>query len=159
MTDSAQPILPGATIGFLGGGQLGRMTAFAARSMGYDIQVLDPEAACATRPVASRTITAKFDDVEAAVALASECDVVTLEIEQMVQQMQSAVSSGVMEMDRFSDQVRRGVHDVATAGTQLTEIINRVNSSTDSFKQVNESMQSQSEGAQHAHHHEHRQAP
>ena len=93
MTDSAQPILPGATIGFLGGGQLGRMTAFAARSMGYDIQVLDPEAACATRPVASRTITAKFDDVEAAVALASECDVVTLEIEQIHPDVLDAVAA------------------------------------------------------------------
>lgn len=93
MTESAQPILPGATIGFLGGGQLGRMTAFAARSMGYDIQVLDPEAACATRAVASRTITAKFDDVDAAVALASECDVVTLEIEQIHPDVLDAVAA------------------------------------------------------------------
>lgn len=90
---SVSPILPGATIGFLGGGQLGRMTAFAARSMGYDIHVLDPEAACATRPVASRTITAKFDDVEAAVALASECDVVTLEIEQIHPDVLDAVAA------------------------------------------------------------------
>ncbi|NCW45117.1 MAG: 5-(carboxyamino)imidazole ribonucleotide synthase [Gemmatimonadaceae bacterium] len=93
MTESAQPILPGATIGFLGGGQLGRMTAFAARSMGYDIQVLDPEAACATRAVASRTITAKFDDVDAAVSLASECDVVTLEIEQIHPDVLDAVAA------------------------------------------------------------------
>lgn len=93
MTVPASPILPGATIGFLGGGQLGRMTAFAARSMGYDIQVLDPEAACATRPIASRTITAKFDDVDAAVALASECDVVTLEIEQIHPDVLDAVAA------------------------------------------------------------------
>jgi 5-(carboxyamino)imidazole ribonucleotide synthase len=68
------------------------MTAFAARSMGYDIQVLDPEASCATRPVASRTITAKFDDVDAAIALASECDVVTLEIEQIHPDVLDAVA-------------------------------------------------------------------
>jgi 5-(carboxyamino)imidazole ribonucleotide synthase len=80
---SAAPILPGATIGFLGGGQLGRMTALAARSMGYDVHVLDPEANCATRPVASRTITASFSDVDAAVDLAKHCDVITLEIEQI----------------------------------------------------------------------------
>ena len=80
---SSGSILPGATIGFLGGGQLGRMTALTARSMGYDIQVLDPEAACATRPVASRTITAPFTDVNAAVDLAKQCDVITLEIEQI----------------------------------------------------------------------------
>lgn len=77
------PILPGATIGFLGGGQLGRMTALAARSMGYDVHVLDPDAACATRPIASRTITAAFSDVGAAVDLAKQCDVITLEIEQI----------------------------------------------------------------------------
>lgn len=95
MTDvrsTPSPILPGATIGFLGGGQLGRMTAFAARSMGYDIHVLDPEEACATRPVASRTITARFDDVNAAVELASQCDVVTLEIEQIHPDVLDAVA-------------------------------------------------------------------
>jgi methyl-accepting chemotaxis protein WspA len=80
--------------------------------------------------------------------LADQTASATLDIEQMVQQMQAAVSSGVMEMDRFSDQVRRGVRDVASAGSQLTEIIDRVNRSTGSFKQVNESMQSQSQGAQ-----------
>jgi methyl-accepting chemotaxis protein WspA len=80
--------------------------------------------------------------------LADQTASATLDIEQIVQQMQAAVSSGVMEMDRFSDQVRRGVHDVASAGTQLAEIIDRVNRSTESFKQVNESMQAQSEGAE-----------
>lgn len=89
---SGNPILPGATIGFLGGGQLGRMTAFAARSMGYDIHVLDPERDCATRPVASRTITAPFTDVQAAVDLASQCDVVTLEIEQIHPDVLKAVA-------------------------------------------------------------------
>lgn len=80
--------------------------------------------------------------------LADQTASATLDIEQMVQQMQAAVSSGVMEMDRFSDQVRRGVRDVVSAGSQLGEIIDRVNRSTESFKQVNESMQAQSEGAQ-----------
>lgn len=89
---SASAILPGATIGFLGGGQLGRMTAYAARSMGYDIQVLDPDPSCAARPLASRTITAGFDDVDAAVDLAKQCDVVTLEIEQIHADVLSAVA-------------------------------------------------------------------
>lgn len=69
------------------------MTAFAARSMGYDIHVLDPEASCATRPVASRTITAPFNDVAAAIELASQCDVVTLEIEQIHPEVLDAVAS------------------------------------------------------------------
>ena len=77
----APPILPGATIGFLGGGQLGRMSAMAARAMGYDVHVLDPDPACPARAVASRVITAPFDDADAAADLASHCAVVTLEIE------------------------------------------------------------------------------
>ena len=46
------PILPGGAIGILGGGQLGRMTAMAARSLGYRVQVLDPDAVCPARWVA-----------------------------------------------------------------------------------------------------------
>ena len=76
-------ILPGATIGFLGGGQLGRMAAMAARSMGYDIQVLDPDVACSARPIASRCITAAWSDAAAGAELARACSVVTLEIEQI----------------------------------------------------------------------------
>ena len=80
--------------------------------------------------------------------LADQTALATADIERMVRQMQGAVSAGVMEMDRFADQVRRGVHEVAQAGAQLTEIIDRVNRSTESFAQVNHSMQAQDEGAQ-----------
>jgi 5-(carboxyamino)imidazole ribonucleotide synthase len=76
-------IAPGATIGIFGGGQLGRMTALAARSLGYRIHVLDPDAQCATAAVADRVISAPFDDPEAARELARHCDVLTLEIEQI----------------------------------------------------------------------------
>jgi 5-(carboxyamino)imidazole ribonucleotide synthase len=76
-------IQPPATIGILGGGQLGRMTAMAARSMGFRIHVLDPDANCSAAPVADRVVAAKFDDVDAARELARHCDVITLEIEQI----------------------------------------------------------------------------
>jgi 5-(carboxyamino)imidazole ribonucleotide synthase len=76
-------VLPPATIGILGGGQLGRMTALAARAMGYGVQVLDPDADCAARPVVDRVIAGRFDDASAAAELARSCDVVTLEIEQI----------------------------------------------------------------------------
>jgi 5-(carboxyamino)imidazole ribonucleotide synthase len=76
-------ILPGATIGILGGGQLGRMTGLAARSMGYDVHVLDPDPNCPASVIASRTIAARFDDADAAASLAERCAVVTLEIEQI----------------------------------------------------------------------------
>jgi 5-(carboxyamino)imidazole ribonucleotide synthase len=76
-------ILPPASIGILGGGQLGRMTALAARSLGLGVQVLDPDADCAARPVVDRVVAAKFDSVEGARELARGVDVVTIEIEQI----------------------------------------------------------------------------
>jgi 5-(carboxyamino)imidazole ribonucleotide synthase len=76
-------ILPPATIGILGGGQLGRMTALAARDMGYRVQVLDPNPDCAARPVVERVVVASFDDPDGAAELARACDVVTIEIEQI----------------------------------------------------------------------------
>src|SRR5687768_10175807 len=87
------PIAPGATIGFLGGGQLGRMTALAARAMGYRIHVLDPDADCSAAPVADRCVAAAFDDAEAARDLARNCQVVTLEIEQIATQVIEAASA------------------------------------------------------------------
>src|SRR5215218_3279273 len=76
-------ILPPATIGILGGGQLGRMTALAARSLGYRVQVLDPDADCSARPVVDRVVVANFDDADGARELARASDVVTIEIEQI----------------------------------------------------------------------------
>jgi 5-(carboxyamino)imidazole ribonucleotide synthase len=76
-------ILPGSTIGIFGGGQLGRMTAMAARSLGYRIQVLDPDPACPARFVVDGCLTAPFDDVDAAIHLARGSDVVTIEIEKI----------------------------------------------------------------------------
>ena len=85
-------ILPGSTIGFLGGGQLARMSALAARSMGYDVHVLDPDPECPARAVASHTVTAAYDDVDAAVAFAKGCDVITLDIEQVATDSIAAAS-------------------------------------------------------------------
>lgn len=74
---------PGGLIAILGGGQLGRMTAMAARTMGYRVRVMDPEAACPASFVADETIVGRWDDVDAARRLAAGADVVTLEIEQI----------------------------------------------------------------------------
>ena len=70
-------VAPGSTIGILGGGQLGRMTAMAARTLGYHVHVLDPDAGCAASAVADRVVAARFDDAAAAAELARHCDVVT----------------------------------------------------------------------------------
>ncbi len=76
-------ILPGATVGILGGGQLGRMTAMAARSMGYRVQVMDPDPSCPARFVVDACFEGNWDDAKIAADLARGCDVVTLEIEQL----------------------------------------------------------------------------
>ena len=76
-------ILPGATIGILGGGQLGRMMAMAARSFGYRVQVMDPDPSCPARFVVDACFEGQWDDARAAGDLARGSDVVTLEIEQL----------------------------------------------------------------------------
>lgn len=75
------PVLPGGVIGFVGGGQLGRMTALAARGLGYRVHALDPNPDCPIRPVCDHFVHGALDDPRAALALASSADVVTCERE------------------------------------------------------------------------------
>ncbi len=81
--DNSKVVLPGGTLAILGGGQLGRMTAIAARTMGYRVRVMDPEEKCPASFVVDETIVGPWDDEEAARRLATGADVVTLEIEQI----------------------------------------------------------------------------
>jgi 5-(carboxyamino)imidazole ribonucleotide synthase len=87
------PVLPGATIGIFGGGQLGRMMTLAARVLGYHVIILDPDPACAAGAVADRVIAAKLDDVAAATELARACDVITVEIEKIGANAMAAASA------------------------------------------------------------------
>ena len=75
------PILPGATIGVLGSGQLGRMFTIAARRMGYRVHTLSPDEDTPTGQVADTEIQASYDDLDAVRAFASGVDVVTFEFE------------------------------------------------------------------------------
>jgi 5-(carboxyamino)imidazole ribonucleotide synthase len=74
-------ILPGATVGVLGGGQLGRMFVFQARRMGYRVVVLDPDPASPAGQVADRQIRADYTDQRALAELAASCTAVTTEFE------------------------------------------------------------------------------
>lgn len=74
-------VLPGGTIGILGGGQLGRMLALEARRMGYRVAVLDPDPGGPAAQVADHHVAAALDDREGARTLAALSDVVTLETE------------------------------------------------------------------------------
>jgi 5-(carboxyamino)imidazole ribonucleotide synthase len=76
-------VRPGGLLAILGGGQLGRMTAMAARTMGYRVRVMDPEPNCPASFVVDETIVGRWGDVAAARLLATGADAITLEIEQI----------------------------------------------------------------------------
>lgn len=81
--------------------------------------------------------------------LADQVTLATTDIEQTVQEMKSAVTSGVMEMDKFSDEVNNDVRDVRMIGSQLAQIIEHVQTLLPSFASVHSAVQTQSDGAQH----------
>ena len=78
---TARKILPGSTLGVLGGGQLGRMFCVAARTMGYRVVVLDPDPHCGAGHIADVHIQAGYTDQAALESMAEQCDVITLEFE------------------------------------------------------------------------------
>jgi 5-(carboxyamino)imidazole ribonucleotide synthase len=79
--DGQLPILPGATLGVLGGGQLGRMFVHAAQRMGYFTAVLDPDADSPAGRVSHHHIHTDYDDVDGLARLAGLADAVTTEFE------------------------------------------------------------------------------
>lgn len=81
MSSKPLPILPGATLGILGGGQLGRMFTIAARTMGYKVMVLDPDAASPAGQMADVHLQADYADHEALKRLGEACAAVTTEFE------------------------------------------------------------------------------
>ena len=80
--------------------------------------------------------------------LADQTAVATYDIEKMVKEMQSAVAAGVMGMDKFSEEVRRGVEEIRQVSTQLAQIIHQVQTLTPRFQTVSEGMHAQATGAQ-----------
>ena len=80
--------------------------------------------------------------------LADQTAVATYDIEQMVKEIHSAVSAGVMGMDKFSEEVRRGMAELHQVSGQLTQIIHQVQALAPRFDAVNEGMQAQATGAE-----------
>ena len=127
----AAPIPSGATIGVLGGGQLGRMLGFAARAMGYRVAILDPDPDCPAAAIADRVVLAAYDSVEGAVELARGCAVVTYELEHVDAALVDAVeAAGVavrpgaralrMTQDRLAE--RRFVAELGMATAPWREV-------------------------------------
>ena len=90
MTKQTDPILPGATIGILGSGQLGRMLSLAAREGGYRVHVYSPDTATPAGQVADLEVVGGYEDADKLRAFASAVDVVTFEFENV-----PAAASGI----------------------------------------------------------------
>jgi 5-(carboxyamino)imidazole ribonucleotide synthase len=106
-------ILPGATVGVLGGGQLGRMFTLQARTMGYGVVVLDPDPASPAGAVANRHIRAPYDDARALADLSATCAAITTEFEN--------VPATALEILARSSLVRPPVQAVATSQDRIAE--------------------------------------
>jgi 5-(carboxyamino)imidazole ribonucleotide synthase len=106
-------ILPGATVGVVGGGQLGRMFTLQARTMGYKVVVLDPDPQSPAGAVADRQIRAAYDDQRALAELAAACAAITTEFEN--------VPAATLETLARSSLVRPPVEAVATAQDRIAE--------------------------------------
>jgi methyl-accepting chemotaxis protein WspA len=80
--------------------------------------------------------------------LADQTAVATYDIEQMVKEIQSAVAAGVMGMDKFSEEVRRGMQEVHQVGGQLSQVIQQVQALAPRVESVSDGMQAQASGAE-----------
>ena len=87
-----KPIVPGATIGVLGSGQLGRMFAMAARRMGYLVHTFSPETDTPTGQISDVEITAEYEDLDAVRSFARGVDVMTFEFENIPSTTVNAVA-------------------------------------------------------------------
>jgi 5-(carboxyamino)imidazole ribonucleotide synthase len=106
-------ILPGATVGVLGGGQLGRMFTLQARTMGYGVVVLDPDPASPAGAVANRHIRAPYNDERALSDLSESCAAITTEFEN--------VPAAALQTLTRSSLVRPPVEAVATSQDRIAE--------------------------------------
>jgi 5-(carboxyamino)imidazole ribonucleotide synthase len=106
-------ILPGATLGVLGGGQLGRMFALRARTMGYSVVVLDPDAGSPAGQVADWHVQAHYTDAAGLEAMAEKCAGVTIEFENVPAESLERLARAVP--------VRPGAAAVRVAQDRITE--------------------------------------
>jgi 5-(carboxyamino)imidazole ribonucleotide synthase len=106
-------ILPGATLGLLGGGQLGRMFTVAARTMGYRVMVLDPDLLSPAAEMANEHLCADYGDERALARLAAQCAAVTTEFE-------NPPAASLEELSRHC-LVRPSAHCVAIAQDRAKE--------------------------------------
>jgi 5-(carboxyamino)imidazole ribonucleotide synthase len=135
-------IRPGATLGLLGGGQLGRMFALAARKMGYRVHALDPGEDCPAGQVADVEVRASFDDLGAAREMARSVSVMTVEFENIASAMLEAVAEicpmrpGAFVLHTVQHRLREKTF-LASKGFPVTPF-REINSETDLRQAVSE---------------------
>jgi 5-(carboxyamino)imidazole ribonucleotide synthase len=120
------PLAPGAAIGIIGGGQLGRMLAMAAARLGYRTIILEPQPDCPAAQLASRQIVAAYDDPAALDELARQASVVTYEFENVPVEAANRLASSVqvlpppraleVSQDRVTEKNFLNAHGISTAG-------------------------------------------
>ncbi|MHC5267983.1 5-(carboxyamino)imidazole ribonucleotide synthase [Enterococcus sp. LJL98] len=93
MINLVKPLMPGSTIGIIGGGQLGKMLTMSAKKMGFQVGVLDPAENCPTAQIADWHLLADYDDVLALEEMARRSDVVTYEFENVNVEALSTITS------------------------------------------------------------------
>jgi 5-(carboxyamino)imidazole ribonucleotide synthase len=129
-----EPLAPGATIGILGGGQLGRMLAMAAAKLGFDVHIYTPEEDSPAARVAAKTTIAQYDDASALLAFAEAVDVVTAEFENVPAETAAALMAAgaivrpnpralELAQDRVSE--KRLFESVGVAVAPFAEILTR----------------------------------
>jgi 5-(carboxyamino)imidazole ribonucleotide synthase len=104
---------PGAMIGIVGGGQLARMSALAARAMGYRIAVADPDPNCPAAGVSDQVVVAPLDSPDGIAPLAEICQVITYEFEN--------IAPAVLERLERKVPVYPGVHVLTASQNRITE--------------------------------------
>lgn len=126
------PLAPGATIGILGGGQLGRMLAMAAARLGFDTAILTPETDSPAARVAAHAIVSPYDDPAGLRALAELAQVITFEFE-------NVPAAAVAELERLGAPVAPGARALAIAQDRLEEksFLNAAGIATVGFAAVN----------------------
>jgi 5-(carboxyamino)imidazole ribonucleotide synthase len=137
------PLAPGATIGIIGGGQLGRMLAMAAARLGYRTVVLEPQPDCPAAQLANRQIAAAYDDPEALDELARSADVVTYEFENVPVDAANRLASAVpvfpppraleISQDRVTEKTFLNAHGISTAAFRTVDNDGDIAAALDAF--------------------------
>lgn len=139
----SEPLAPGAAIGIIGGGQLGRMLAMAAARLGYRTVVLEPQADCPAAQLANRQIVAAYDDPTALDELAQSASVVTYEFENVPVEAANRLASTVpvfpppraleVSQDRVTEKTFLNTNGISTAAFRAVDSDGGIAAALDAF--------------------------